>query len=664
MSERRRGLGASLLLLAAAVVPTLAVAPAASAAVIRLINNDNPNEGFNDPTPVAPLGGNTGTTLGAQRLIVFQRAVDLWAALLESPVEIRVGATFDPLDCNANEVTLGEAGPTSVFRDFAGAPLANTYYPSALADRLAGMDLAPSENDIEAQFNSSFGTTCPFPQTWYYGLDGAPGTDAVDLLSVVLHELGHGMGFLSFVDVNSGARMKDTDDVFSEFLIDDRTGKTFPEMTDAERESAIIGAISPGTCSGSSQACQTDGDCGAGTCQRHTHLKWNGPQVMAASGKLTVGADAMGRVEMYAAPQPVPGSSVSHWNDLLAPDELMEPAYTGPLHDIGLAAQALADMGWNLPGVAAASPTATPAPVPTATPGGMVVGVASPTPTAAGLPCMADCNGDGRVTITELVAAVDIALGTAPLSTCRAADADSNGVVAVNELVGAVHSALDGCETSPTPIPTITTGLSATPTLAAPTATLTTAAPTPTLTTSAPTVTPTSAAPTATPATVGPTITPAGSCPLSFQDDSPDGCLYIGTWNPSCGDNTLEVLFNSNGTDFIAAIGTGTQSQPMLVGIAGKVTNPRTATLLGWFTDFTNLSDFQPLSGIATLSDDGTTLAIKHFDSPPFSINDCDFTDYEGSFERTVVSSGSQQLNITQLLPMVQHQLTARVETR
>ena len=49
---------------------------------------DLPGEGFNDPTPVEPVGQNPGVTLGEQRLIVFQFAADLWGSLLESDVEI------------------------------------------------------------------------------------------------------------------------------------------------------------------------------------------------------------------------------------------------------------------------------------------------------------------------------------------------------------------------------------------------------------------------------------------------------------------------------------------------------------------------------------------------------------------------------------------------
>src|SRR5262245_19160713 len=80
--------------------------PAHAAATIVVVNNDGPGEGFNDPTPAAPVGGNTGTTLGAQRLIAFQHAANLWGATLDSPVTIIVRAAFDPLGPGS----LGSAG--------------------------------------------------------------------------------------------------------------------------------------------------------------------------------------------------------------------------------------------------------------------------------------------------------------------------------------------------------------------------------------------------------------------------------------------------------------------------------------------------------------------------------------------------------------------------
>ena len=53
-------------------------------AEIVVVNGNLGELGFNDPTPATPVGGNTGTTVGQQRLIAFQHAADLWGALLES----------------------------------------------------------------------------------------------------------------------------------------------------------------------------------------------------------------------------------------------------------------------------------------------------------------------------------------------------------------------------------------------------------------------------------------------------------------------------------------------------------------------------------------------------------------------------------------------------
>jgi Ca2+-binding EF-hand superfamily protein len=67
-----------------------------------------------------------------------------------------------------------------------------------------------------------------------------------------------------------------------------------------------------------------------------------------------------------------------------------------------------------------------------------------PSPTTA-ITCAGDCNGDGQVTIDELVRGVSIALDEAPVSACPSLDVDGNGVVEINELVRAVENALDGC---------------------------------------------------------------------------------------------------------------------------------------------------------------------------------------------------------------------------
>src|ERR1043165_9180232 len=105
----------------------LAASPAA-AATFTIVNNDGAGEGFNDPTPAAPVGGNPGVTVGQQRLNAFQFAADLWGGLLDSDVNIFIQATFDPLTCTATSAVLGSAGAIQIFSDFPNADFANTWY--------------------------------------------------------------------------------------------------------------------------------------------------------------------------------------------------------------------------------------------------------------------------------------------------------------------------------------------------------------------------------------------------------------------------------------------------------------------------------------------------------------------------------------------------------
>lgn len=204
---------------------------------ITIINMDDPGEGFNDETPKSPVGGNAGTTLGQQRLIAFQHAADLWAELVDSPIEIRVEANFDPLECSATSAVLGAAGPTTVFSDFANAPLGNTWYVAALASALAQEDLNDGDAPIQARFNSSLNGDpgCAGGGSWYYGLDNNPGQNQTDLVVVVLHELAHGLGFLTTTDKDDGTFLSGRADIYATFLYDNSLGRFWPQMSSQER---------------------------------------------------------------------------------------------------------------------------------------------------------------------------------------------------------------------------------------------------------------------------------------------------------------------------------------------------------------------------------------------------------------------------------------------
>lgn len=121
----------------------------------------------------------------------FQYAVDIWANSIESSVPINVSATFTALGPGV----LGSAGPATFLTSNAAGAQPNTFYPAALWEKLEGADRSPfgGTNDISANFSSEF--------DWYYGTDANPPANQVDFVSVVLHELGHGLGFIGFASL-------------------------------------------------------------------------------------------------------------------------------------------------------------------------------------------------------------------------------------------------------------------------------------------------------------------------------------------------------------------------------------------------------------------------------------------------------------------------------
>src|SRR5262249_20201149 len=115
--------------------------------------------------------------------------------------------------------------------------VANTWYSIALANKLANSDMSPA-SDIAAHFNSSVdNSTCLGATKWYYGYDHQEGTD-VDLLAVVLHELGHGLGFQTFFNPSTGAFLSNRPDIFSRNLFDNTFGLRWDQMTDAQRKTS------------------------------------------------------------------------------------------------------------------------------------------------------------------------------------------------------------------------------------------------------------------------------------------------------------------------------------------------------------------------------------------------------------------------------------------
>src|SRR2546422_1247206 len=231
-------LSSRLLLLALGLGVACAAVPSAIAATITIVNGDDPGEGFNDPTPAAPVGGNPGTTVGAQRLYVFQQAARIWGGILPSSVEIRARAKFDPLLCTTNSAILGSGGPATIWRDFAGALVPGHWYHAALANKLANTDLYAGD-DINLTFNSGLGGANCMPVGWYYGVDGNEGSQ-IELLPVVLHEMGHGLGFSTTTSGSTGDYLSGYPSIFDHFLLDTNTGLHWDQMTAGQRTTSAV----------------------------------------------------------------------------------------------------------------------------------------------------------------------------------------------------------------------------------------------------------------------------------------------------------------------------------------------------------------------------------------------------------------------------------------
>lgn len=221
------------------------VAGAASAdAVLEARYVDPEGFGFNDEMPVDPVPGNPAETLGGQRRHVLEAAIDIFATYIDSDVPIRVAASFRDFGCQDDEdAVLARGGAFYSSIDFEGAPLRNTWYPGALATHLAGAPVDPGHLEARVHFNPrpDEDSDCfsSLPGGYWYGIgEVAPSEPvATPFIRLALHELGHAMGILTFVDEETGELPGDPPetDIYSRYVYSPVLGKTWNRMTNEER---------------------------------------------------------------------------------------------------------------------------------------------------------------------------------------------------------------------------------------------------------------------------------------------------------------------------------------------------------------------------------------------------------------------------------------------
>lgn len=265
-----------------------------------------------------------GTPANAQPAI--ERAAEIWGSILVSDVPIKVSVSWFPLGASALGVTFPNGR-----RDFPGAPVASTWYASCLANSIAGNELNPGEDDINVYLNAS--------TNWYLGLDGNTPAGQYDLVTIALHELGHGLGFVGL------AKKSGSEGSFGQVLLSDFAPliTTFP-WPEQEGLPGIFDRYLTSTANGT-LIDLTNPSNALGTAFTSNQVFFNGSFAMVANG----GQQA----RIYAPSTFAIGSSCVHLNESTFPvgnpNELMTP-FGSPGHANHwpgpIAIGVMRDIGW------------------------------------------------------------------------------------------------------------------------------------------------------------------------------------------------------------------------------------------------------------------------------------------------------------------------------
>jgi hypothetical protein len=224
---------------------TMAAPAAVAGPVLQVSYLDPPGFGFNDPTPVQPVAGNPHTTRGAQRRAVMAAALDIWATHIDSRVPIRVGALFEDLGCGEGSF-LGFGNTASYVANFPGAPEGNVNYPVGLANHISGQR-ASAVPELRVRFNARVDTEACFasiPDGFWYGLGEPQSRSSRDspFLTLVLHEIGHGLGYITTTNLSTGVfnGSPARPDVYSKYLYSVALQRGWRQMTPSQRSAAAV----------------------------------------------------------------------------------------------------------------------------------------------------------------------------------------------------------------------------------------------------------------------------------------------------------------------------------------------------------------------------------------------------------------------------------------
>lgn len=301
------------------ILPPRSLLETQAATAVFTINYLTPGSYYGDSCTTWPADGKTA----------FTYAANLWGSLLSSPVPIVIDACWAT---NLPTGVLGHSGVLNYYANFSNAPQVNTWYPIALANSLSGNDLDQSQADIYIAYSSTF--------DWYFGTDGNTPSGKYDFVSVVLHEIAHGLGFSGSMEYGSaycgvlnygcwGDITYGYPDAYDQFM-QNGSGTSLIDTSSFPNPSAALGSQ-----------------------LTSNNVYFNGNNARAANGG--------SRPKMYAPTSWMPGSSYSH----LDYDTFKNTSHRLMVYAISAGASIhypgsitlglLQDLGWSRPAVPSTS---------------------------------------------------------------------------------------------------------------------------------------------------------------------------------------------------------------------------------------------------------------------------------------------------------------------